>query len=145
MIAVHQIQISWRRFQKVGKVWYCCTVVSGRSLFLKLDQSWWQWMNCLEANNQRTLRILKQKIKNQLFSTAGVGTWSLKRWSWRPTSYFFSTLQGKWTIVLAGKKYTWNVTCYMVIRLYVSLSRLLNKWILEMLQIMIWKILSRHS
>ena len=46
----------------------------GRSL---LDQSRLQWMNCLEANNQR---ILKQKIESQLYSTAGDVTRSLDDW-----------------------------------------------------------------
>ena len=46
----------------------------GRSL---LDQSCWQWINCLEANNQSILKQ-KQKMESQLYSTAGDITWSLE-------------------------------------------------------------------
>ena len=57
--------------------------MGGNSVFLfcgersLLDQSCWQWINCLEANNQSILKQ-KQKMESQLYSTAGDITWSLE-------------------------------------------------------------------
>ena len=131
MIEIHTtlIQISWRSCQKVGKIWYCCIVV-GRSLKIgRLNQSWWRWMNCLEANYQG---ILKQKIEIQLYSTAS--TWSLEDWrgGYGDLLLLYFT---RWVKYCIDRRRV-HTKCYM---LSVSVARLLNKWFLEMLQIKIWK------
>ena len=72
---MHQIKISWENLVSSYLVEDICFKDWTR---VRVDE---EWMNCLEANNQR---ILKQKIESQLYSTAGDEKVEVE-------TYFFST------------------------------------------------------
>ena len=102
---VHQIKISWENLVSSYLVEDICFKDWTR---VRVDE---EWMNCLEANNQR---ILKQKIESQLYSTLYSRRWYL----------FFSSSQGKWNIVF--------MTTYEMLHVTrLRHSRLLNKCFLE--------------
>ena len=73
---MHQIKISWENLVSSYLVEDICFKDWTR---VRVDE---EWMNCLEANNQR---ILMQKIESQLYSTLYSRRWYL----------FFSSSQGK--------------------------------------------------
>ena len=86
---MHQIKISWENLVPSYLVEDICFKDWTR---VRVDE---EWMNCLEANNQR---ILKQKIEKPtlLYSTrSNMKFERLMRWRWRLETYFFSTLQGE--------------------------------------------------